>query len=108
MRNKFSSLHLAVLSKTDILLLSETQIDDSFPDSQFFAEGFKMYRQGRTKTGGGLLLYVNEDIPGKIINSYQFKENSETILYLAYQIKSGYCWVIIDLLHKIISHLSTN
>ena len=81
MRNKFSSLHLAVLSKTDILLLSETQTDDSFPDSQFFAEGFKMYRKGRTKAGGGLLLYVNEDIPGKIINSYQFKEKSEIILF---------------------------
>ena len=81
MRNKFSSLHLAVLSKTDILLLSETQIDDSFPDSQFFAEGFKMYHKDRTKTGGGLLLYVNEDIPGKIINSYQFKENSKIILF---------------------------
>ena len=81
MRNKFSSLHLAVLSKTDILLLSETQIEDSFPDSQFFAEGFKMYHKGRTKTGGGLLLYVNEDIPGKITNSYQFKENSEIILF---------------------------
>ena len=81
MRNKFSSLHLAVLSKTDILLLSETQIEDSFPDSQFFAEGFKMYHKDRTKTGGGLLLYVNEDISGKITNSYQFKENSEIILF---------------------------
>ena len=40
-----------------------------------------MYRKDRTKTGGGLLLYVNEDIPGKIINSYKFKENSEIILF---------------------------
>ena len=42
-RNKFSSLQQTFLSKFDILLLSETKIDDSFPDSQFFAEGFKMY-----------------------------------------------------------------
>ena len=42
-RNKFSSFQQTVLSKTDILLLSENKIDDSFPDSQFFAEGFKMY-----------------------------------------------------------------
>ena len=44
MRNKFSILHQTVLSKTGILLLSETHIDDSFPDSQFFAEGFKLFQ----------------------------------------------------------------
>ena len=32
-RNKFSSLQQTVFSKTDILLLSETKIDDSFPYS---------------------------------------------------------------------------
>ena len=80
-RNKFSSLQQTVLSKTDILLLSETKIGDSFPSSQFFTEGFKMYHKDRTKTGGGLLLYVNENLPGKIINSYKFKGNSEIILF---------------------------
>ena len=53
-RNKFSSHQQTVLSKTNILLLSETKTDDSFPDSQFFAEAFKMYHKDRTKTGGGL------------------------------------------------------
>ena len=59
----------------------ETKIDDSFPDSQFFAEVFKMCRKDRTKTGGGLLPYVNENLLGKIIYSYKFKENSEIILF---------------------------
>ena len=40
-----------------------------------------MYRKDRTKTGGGLLLYVNENLPGKIINSYKFKENFEIIVF---------------------------
>ena len=40
-----------------------------------------MYRKERTETGGGLLLYVNENLPGKIINSYKFKENSEMLLF---------------------------
>ena len=80
-RNKFSSPQQTVLSKTNIIPLSETKIDDSFPDSQFFAEGFKMYRKDRTKTGGGLLLYVNQNLPNKIINSYKFKENSEIVLF---------------------------
>ena len=57
-RNKFLSLQQTVQSKTDIFLLRKTKIDDSFPDSQFFAEDFKMYRKDRTKNGGELLLYV--------------------------------------------------
>ena len=81
MRNKFPSFQQIVLSKTDILLLSETKINNSFPNCQFLAEGFKMYRKDRTKTGGGLSLYVNENLPGKITNSYKFKENSEIILF---------------------------
>ena len=36
-----------------------------------------MYR----KDGGGLLLYLNENLPGKIVNSYKFKDNSEIILF---------------------------
>ena len=81
MRNKFSSLQQTVLSKTDILLLSETKIDDSFPNSYFFTKVFKMFRKDKTKTGGGLLLYVKENLPGKIISSYKFKENSKIILF---------------------------
>ena len=81
MGNKFSSLQQTVLSKTDIFLLCETKINDSFPDSQFFAEGFKMYHKDRTKNGGGFLLYVNENLPGKIINSFKFKESSEIIVF---------------------------
>ena len=74
MRNQFSSLQQTVLSKADTLLLPETKTDDSFPDSQFFAEGFKMYHKDRTKNGGGVLLYVNENLHGKIIKSYKFQE----------------------------------
>ena len=42
----------AVCFKSDIFLMSETNIDDSFPGSQFFAEGVKMYHEDRTKNGG--------------------------------------------------------
>ena len=52
-----------------MLLLPETKINDSFPDSQFFIEGFKMYRKDRTKIGVGHLFHVNENLPDKIPNS---------------------------------------
>ena len=40
-----------------------------------------MHRKDRTKNEGGRLLYVNENLPGKFINSYKFKENSEIFLF---------------------------
>ena len=40
-----------------------------------------MYRKDWNKNGGGLLLYINEGIPGKLINSYEFKEGSEIIVF---------------------------
>ena len=42
-RNKFSGFKDLVLKETDICLLSETKIDDSSPNSQFFAEGYRMF-----------------------------------------------------------------
>ena len=40
-----------------------------------------MLRKDRNKNVGGLILYLNEDIPGKLINSYNFKEGSEIIVF---------------------------
>ena len=54
-RNKFSGFKVLVLKETNICLLSETKIDDSFPNSQFFAEGYRMFPKDRNKNGGGLI-----------------------------------------------------
>ena len=40
-----------------------------------------MFRKDRNKNDGGLILYINEGIPGKLINSYGFKEGSEIIVF---------------------------
>ena len=39
-----------------------------------------MFRKDGNKNGGCLLLYVNEGIPCKLINSYDLKEGSEIIV----------------------------
>ena len=45
-------------------MMSETKIDDSFPLGNFLIGGFsKPYRLDRDSLGGGILLYVREDIP---------------------------------------------
>ena len=45
-----------MLPNVDILMVSETKIDDTFPESQFLIEGFsKLFRLDRTAKGGGIL-----------------------------------------------------
>ena len=68
-RNKFQGLRYLIEDNIDILLISETKLDDTFPDGQIFIDGFHApYGEDRTKKGGGLLLYIREHIPCKKIN----------------------------------------
>ena len=70
-RNKFEPLVSFINNNLDILMISETKIDDTFPDSQFLIEGFSVpYRLDRTAKGGGILLYIREDIPSKLLKSH--------------------------------------
>ena len=46
----------------DILLMTETKIDATFSNSQFNVEGFRMYRVNRNAHGGGLMIFVRNDI----------------------------------------------
>ena len=63
LRNKFGFLSSQITKYVDILLLSETKLDDSFPTGQFSLNGYsKPYRLDRSSNGGGILLYVRDDI----------------------------------------------
>ena len=49
-------------------MISKTKLGDSFPHSQFFIEGFRTpHRLDRDSNGGGIPLYVREDIPSNLI-----------------------------------------
>ena len=71
-RNKFAQLIYIVSNEIDILMVSETKLDDTFPipTSQFLMQGYSTpFRKDRTSKCGGILLYVREDIPCKIIKN---------------------------------------
>ena len=68
-RNKFSCLKHIIEKNVDILLISESKLNESFPESQFIIDGFQLpFREDRNDRGGGLCLYVNEDIPCRRIH----------------------------------------
>ena len=52
------------MGNVDIIMVNETKISESFPTSQFFIPDFTSpYRFDRTEDGGGILVYIREDIP---------------------------------------------
>ena len=53
----------------DMFMISETKLDDSFSGGQFFIEGYHTpFRFDRNGNAGGILIYVREDIPAKVIH----------------------------------------
>ena len=67
-RNKFELLAQNIATNIDILMISETKIDESFLIGQFLIKGFSTpYRLDRNDKGGGILVYVREGIPSKLI-----------------------------------------
>ena len=70
LRNKFDALVEQVSGNVDVLVLSETKIDKSFPEDQFKIPGFcTPFRLDRDRFGGGILVYVQENIPAKLLSS---------------------------------------
>ena len=75
-RNKFEPLKKMAQDNIDILLVSETKLDDTFPIGQFYIDGFATpYHFDRTLQGGGILLYIREDIPSKILKFEPVQNN---------------------------------
>ena len=61
--NKFESLSFMVENNVDMLLISETKLDDSFPSGQFKICGYGMpYQNDANSMSIGLLVYIRDDI----------------------------------------------
>ena len=77
---KFEPLRDMIKDNVDILLVSETKIDDSYPEGRFFIEGYKEpIRLDRNKNGGGLLFFVHDDLECKEIKSHKLTKKTEGI-----------------------------
>ena len=67
-RNRFDFLAHQVRVNIDILMISEPKLDESFPPSQFFWDGYSVpfHFDGNS---GGILLYIRDDIPSKLLST---------------------------------------
>ena len=93
---KFDGIMDLVKKNLDIFLFSETKIDDSFPEAQFSYNGYSLpHRKDRAIGAGGLLLYVNENIPSRKLKGITLPDDVE-ILCIEINLKKQK-WVIIGI-----------
>ena len=80
--------------KVDICLFFffETNLDETLPNQQFKINGYKMHRRDRNKHDGGLLCYINENIPCKMVSVEGAPDDREIILiYFSIKIQKWLC-----------------
>ena len=80
LRNKFEALDLLIKDKFDLFLISESKLDSSFPEPQFKIPSYRIFRQNWDEYEGGLICFINQNIPCKKIETFQFTYPLE-ILY---------------------------
>ena len=51
-------------------MISETKVDDSFPDGQSFLDGFGTpFRLDWNRNGRGIMLFIRNDIPANVVST---------------------------------------
>ena len=80
LEKKFEPLKAIVKDNVDILFVSETKLDDTFPSSQFIIEGYSPpIRHNRNCHGGGLMFFIRDDLPHKELKSHKLPNDVEGI-----------------------------
>ena len=68
------------LEKLNVLLIIETNLDLSFPSIQLAIECFSSpFWLGRSSSGGGIMLFVREDIPSNLLSEYKPSSSVENV-----------------------------
>ena len=78
--NKLDDIRITIADFVDILVITESKLDQSFPESQFFINRFsKPFRKDRNRHGGRLLMYIKDDMPQKE-SSFNLPSDIEIII----------------------------
>lgn len=54
--------HWLYSRKIDILILAETKVDETYPDSHFMVQGYQLLRRDKSIHSGGLMIYIKDNI----------------------------------------------
>ena len=111
LRLKFDSLAQKITDNVDILMISETKLDNCFPEGQFLIEGYsKPYGTDRNCHRGGIMLYVRADIRSKLLSTESLPmegfyveinlQKKKWLLFCSYNPKKNAIKSHLEILHK--------
>ena len=64
----------------DILVVTETKLDEAFTTSSFLADGFSLpFWLDRNRKGGGIVIYVRSHIPNNLLTKHSFRNDIEEL-----------------------------
>ena len=66
--------------KAQVVFLTETKIDETYPDSQFAINNHHLFRNDRVKGGGGLMAYFSSVLPSKRLKQPKVFKTIEVLL----------------------------
>ena len=85
-RSKVDS-YTEFIKNFNIFLISESKLDASFSKNQFKTNGYKCFRRDRNKYGGGLMFYISEGIPCKVLTNQAVSSDVEMMTIEFHQMK---------------------
>ena len=75
-------LSMSVAQYVDILMLSETKLDSTFPSVQSLKNGFSVpHRLDRNSKSNGILLYVRDKIIALPLNRHSLPQHIEILFF---------------------------
>ena len=94
LRNKSYEIHdLLQNNYIDILVLSETKLNESFPDPQFAIPNYRLFRRDRNGHGGGLIAYIRSDIPCRRLTQLESKSLETIVVELKLKTEN---WILVS------------
>ena len=55
--------HVLLSAPFDLFAINESKIDELIPDNEISIPGYNLIRKDRNRAGGGVVLYIRENIP---------------------------------------------
>ena len=77
----------SIVKAFDLFLISESKMDSTFPVNKLHIFAFKIFRRDHKRFEGGLILYINKNIPCRPLNDHPTSSNLELIAMEIHQNK---------------------
>lgn len=89
--SKFNELKMNLFDcNLDMICMTETWLDDSIENRMIAVDGYKIYRNDRTRHGGGICVYVRKNLVCRVLEASSIVGNDARITeFMCFEVMSG-------------------